>query len=270
MYWVDVLLVLSAMLAAHQLLPLLADPSSGAPSCAAVVVTYWRRRAARLLPGYLLANLLVLLALGPAEGTSEQAAAARWINFYWCPGSLWANLLFAQNWLGTRACGELQEWQAAAGGQRAWRGRGRRTAETREVGRVEQVGTAWQHKHNLLSIQLVATTHWRRTSQWRPPPQPPYPTPPHTPIHHPPHPAPSHVALQPHTSGRWRCRSSSLPPSRCCCGRCARAPPGSTPGWPPRWQPRLPGAPPGACGRHHESTSWSCLWRTLPPTSPPS
>ncbi|KAL4457911.1 hypothetical protein ABPG75_012776 [Micractinium tetrahymenae] len=104
MFWVDVLLILSTMLAAHQLLPRLEDTSSDAPSCAAVVRAYWRRRAARLLPGYLLANLLILLALGPAEGIPEQAAAARWINFYWCPGAAWVNLLFAQNWLGVRAC----------------------------------------------------------------------------------------------------------------------------------------------------------------------
>ncbi len=90
MCWVDMLLILSARLGSAPAAAAPVDPGSGAPSCAAVVAAYWRRRAVRLLPGYMLANPLVLLALGPAEGISEQAAAACWINFTWCPCALWA------------------------------------------------------------------------------------------------------------------------------------------------------------------------------------
>lgn len=107
MYCVDVLLVLNALLAAYQPVPRLHHRSTGAPfvppSCApagdavprACCPATWRK------------NLLVLRAMGPAGGPlPEQAAAARWINFHSWPGAAWANLLFARNWLGTRACGE--------------------------------------------------------------------------------------------------------------------------------------------------------------------
>lgn len=106
MLWVDVMLMLSVLLAAYQLLPLMEERRQGAPSCRTVVLRYWRRRAARVLPGYVVANLLALLALGPANGVPREAAVSRWLHFYHCPRTLWANALFLQNWLGPSACGE--------------------------------------------------------------------------------------------------------------------------------------------------------------------
>ena len=105
MVWVDVLFVVSALLAALQLIPLLAGRGKAAPSLTQVLLAYWRRRAWRIVPAYAVANLLAAVALGPAEVTWE-AAAARWLHFYHCPRTLWANALFLQNWLGNQACGE--------------------------------------------------------------------------------------------------------------------------------------------------------------------
>lgn len=114
MLWVDVLLVLSAMLATHQLLPRLEDRRPGAPSCRAVVLGYWRGRAARILPGYIAANLLTALALGSPESAPREARMARWLNFFNCPKTLWANLCFVQNFLGTQICGRW--WGSACRG----------------------------------------------------------------------------------------------------------------------------------------------------------
>ena len=111
MVWVDVLFVVSAMLAALQLIPRLADCRQAAPSPSLVVLAYWRRRARRIVPAYIVANLLAAVALGPAD-VAREAAAARWLHFYHCPRTLWANVLFIQNWLGNQACGELAGQQA--------------------------------------------------------------------------------------------------------------------------------------------------------------
>lgn len=107
MVWVDVLLVVSAALAAWQLIPQLEGRYHEPPSCLHLVLRYWRRRARRILPAYLLTNLAAAVALGPADATRE-VAAARWMHFHSCPRTVLANLLFVQNFLGTRACGELQ------------------------------------------------------------------------------------------------------------------------------------------------------------------
>lgn len=98
MAWVDVLFVLSSLLAALQLLPALEDRRRGAPSCRAVVLRYWRRRAARVLPAYLLTTLLSVAALGPDQPNKE-ATVQRWMHLSACPTAAWANLLFVQNWL---------------------------------------------------------------------------------------------------------------------------------------------------------------------------
>lgn len=98
MAWVDVLFVLSALLAAMQLLPTLEDRRTRAPSFRAVVLRYWRRRAARILPAYLVTTLLAVVALGPAEPQKE-AVVQRWMHLSACPSAAWANLLFIQNWL---------------------------------------------------------------------------------------------------------------------------------------------------------------------------
>ena len=98
MAWVDVLFVLSALLAALQLLPALEDRRPGAPTCRAVVLRYWRRRAARMLPAYLLTTLLGVVALGPPN-PSKEAVVQRWMHQSACPAGAWANLLFVQNWL---------------------------------------------------------------------------------------------------------------------------------------------------------------------------
>ncbi len=98
MAWVDVLFVLSTLLAAMQLLPTLEDRRTRAPSCRAVVLRYWRRRAARILPAHLVTTLLAVVALGPAEPQKE-AVVQRWMHLSACPSSAWANLLFIQNWL---------------------------------------------------------------------------------------------------------------------------------------------------------------------------
>lgn len=141
----DIFIILTATLAAFQLIPLLegsssncrpgAKPkggSSGAgssvvveasggssarggsssslpPPLRALVVGYWRRRARRILPAYLLTNLLLLLVgLSPAKGLSSDALAARNFNFRTCPRGMLPNLLFVSN-LGMRVghtCGK--------------------------------------------------------------------------------------------------------------------------------------------------------------------
>jgi peptidoglycan/LPS O-acetylase OafA/YrhL len=105
MVWVDVLFVVSSLLAALQLIPLLEERRKGAPSSTQVLLAYWRRRAWRIVPAYAVANLLAAVALGPAE-VAREAAAARWLHFYHCPRTLWVNALFVQNWLGNQACGK--------------------------------------------------------------------------------------------------------------------------------------------------------------------
>lgn len=110
MAWVDVLFVLSALLATLQLLPGLEDRRRGAPSCDAVVLRYWRRRAARVLSAYLATTLLAVVALGPEEPPKE-AMVQRWMHLSACPAAAWANLLFMQNWL-PAAC-PIHLWTAA-------------------------------------------------------------------------------------------------------------------------------------------------------------
>lgn len=110
---VEFFLVATGMLAAYQLLPQLEGASTRqasparAPSPAAVVLRYWRRRAARILPAYVAANLLVLLALGPATGLTVEQTVARAYNYGQCPGGLWRNALFITNLEPTQGCGEL-------------------------------------------------------------------------------------------------------------------------------------------------------------------
>lgn len=105
MAWVDVLFILSAALATYHLLPPL-EARPGTPPCT-VVLAYWRRRAARILPLYLLANLAAVTAAWGPSDPPQEALFARYLHFTNCPTTLWANFLFAQNMLGVRACGEL-------------------------------------------------------------------------------------------------------------------------------------------------------------------
>ncbi|KAL4457909.1 hypothetical protein ABPG75_012774 [Micractinium tetrahymenae] len=113
---VDFFLITTAMLAAHQLIPQLEGSSAHAsphrPSAAAVVLRYWRKRAARLLPAYAAANLLVLVALGPRKGLAPEQAVARDFAFAQCPAGLWRNALFLTNWDFTQGCA-LHLWSLA-------------------------------------------------------------------------------------------------------------------------------------------------------------
>lgn len=100
----DFLLVLSAALAAYQLVPQLEDASSSAPSTGRVLLRYWRQRARRLLPAYGATLLLMWVGLGPAD-VAPEVAAARGFAFGQCPRGLALNLLFASNARGLFACG---------------------------------------------------------------------------------------------------------------------------------------------------------------------
>ena len=110
---VDVMFVLSGLLAALHLVPLLeaaaataSKPTLPSSTCA-LVLAYWGRRARRILPAYAATNLLVATALGPPGLRPHEAAVSRWMVFYHCPANLWANGTFLQNaLLGSQACGE--------------------------------------------------------------------------------------------------------------------------------------------------------------------
>ncbi len=125
----DVLIVLSALLATYTLVPALegsglrmAGPSSDGrdhrSSSWAAAVAYWRRRAARIMPAYAVANLLALAVFGLAQrrsnehlGPEAQAAA---LLYRGCPAGLWHNLAFLSNLLPlSGACG-------CAHGPRGW------------------------------------------------------------------------------------------------------------------------------------------------------
>lgn len=97
------------MLAAYQLLPLLegahgsgaakeSPAASARPSCRRVVLSYWRKRALRLLPAYAALNLIILAGgLGPSADLSPEAMAARYFSHRSCPRGLWWNLAFLTN-----------------------------------------------------------------------------------------------------------------------------------------------------------------------------
>jgi hypothetical protein len=107
------------MLAAYQLVPLLEAGSGGGGKCSSgggsspgrVVLSYWRKRALRLLPAYLATNLLFLLAVGPLGSAelSPEAALARDFSTATCPRGIGRNLLFLTNFnldMHVGGCGE--------------------------------------------------------------------------------------------------------------------------------------------------------------------
>lgn len=104
--------MLSALLATYQLLPALESGASGgakqpgAPTWR-VVLTYWRKRALRIVPAYAVANLLALALFRPTSGeVPSLAGQARSLKYSGCPASLWANALFLTNSLSTpETCG---------------------------------------------------------------------------------------------------------------------------------------------------------------------
>ena len=107
---VDVFLILTGMLAAYQLLPNLEH--CGGASCWAVAANYWRRRAARVLPAYVVTNALVALGLGsPSVQLPSETRLARDFAFGSCqrPGSLWNNLTLMSNARWADSCG-LHLW----------------------------------------------------------------------------------------------------------------------------------------------------------------
>lgn len=108
---VEFFLVTTGMLATYQLVPQLEGAGARRASPAGVVLRYWRRRAARILPAYAAANLLVLLALAPAAGLPLEQAVARAYNYGQCPGGLWRNALFITNQDPSKGCGE-RGWMA--------------------------------------------------------------------------------------------------------------------------------------------------------------
>lgn len=99
---VDAFLVLTGMLAAYQLLPLL----EGAASCWRAVLGYWRRRALRLVPTYLAANALMALALPAAR---PDFRLARDFSFGQChiARGFWLNLALLSHQRWAESCGEL-------------------------------------------------------------------------------------------------------------------------------------------------------------------
>jgi len=159
---VDVFLLMTTMLATYQLLPaLMAEPkaepgaaakapspagtppadshASGKPSLCSVVLSYYRRRAQRVLPPYIVANLLILLVvaaarIGPPLGPEAEAAMGLCFGRGACPSRQWANSLFATHLQGRHACGELR---GPSGGAR------RRQFNT--VDSAAQLSSARQH-----------------------------------------------------------------------------------------------------------------------------
>ena len=116
----DVLIVLSALVATYTLVPALegsglrmAGPSSGSRedgSSWAAAVAYWRRRAARIVPAYTVANLIALAVFGLDQRRSKEhlgpEAQAAALLYRGCPAGLWHNLAFLSNSLPlSGACG---------------------------------------------------------------------------------------------------------------------------------------------------------------------
>lgn len=126
---VDVFLLITTLLATYQLLPLLEGSAAkinssqagaaGKPghshppsTLCSVVLGYYQRRIRRVLPLYMLAQLLIVLSLLSAwapPALSPEAAAAKALCFgLGCPTRLWANALFATHLQGRYGCGERQ------------------------------------------------------------------------------------------------------------------------------------------------------------------
>ena len=128
---VEVFLLLSGLLAAWSLVPALAPSKGGARRPAEeaqgrqVVLAYWRRRAARILPPYLAANALVWLATrgGSPGGQQGSANIVAKMAFSGCPRGLWANLAFVSNVYWTEICGEGAGRRLAPSGPAARAGR---------------------------------------------------------------------------------------------------------------------------------------------------
>ncbi|KAL4855648.1 Chaperone protein DnaJ [Chlorella vulgaris] len=103
----DVFLVLSALLAMYHLLPVLEGSIGEGGSCWQAVLTYWRRRARRILPGYLLANVLIAVVFRTTPADLPLVASqARKAAHEGCPSGQATNLLFLTNTQSmTQACG---------------------------------------------------------------------------------------------------------------------------------------------------------------------
>lgn len=103
---VDAFLIVGALLAAHQLVPELeraAAPGDGGAWHA--VRGYWRRRALRLLPAFLV--VVALSAVGaPASLAAPEARAARATCHIDCPGGTWLNLALLTHQRWQQSCGE--------------------------------------------------------------------------------------------------------------------------------------------------------------------
>lgn len=94
----DVFLVLSALLAMYHLLPVLEGSIGEGGSCWQAVLTYWRRRARRILPGYLLANVLIAVVFRTTPADLPLVARqARKAAHEGCPSGQATNLLFLTN-----------------------------------------------------------------------------------------------------------------------------------------------------------------------------
>jgi hypothetical protein len=93
-----VFLVLSALLAMYHLLPVLEGSIGEGGSCWQAVLTYWRRRARRILPGYLLANVLIAVVFRTTPADLPLVARqARKAAHEGCPSGQATNLLFLTN-----------------------------------------------------------------------------------------------------------------------------------------------------------------------------
>ena len=85
----------------------------GGQSCAGVVAGYWRKRAARILPAYLLANLLFLATFLPGQSLPPAAQLAKHLAFAACPKGVGNNLLFLTN-AGVTATNTCGAWRHSA------------------------------------------------------------------------------------------------------------------------------------------------------------
>ena len=117
----DTFLVLGALLATYHLVPALervpSGPKQRGDSCLRVVRAYWWRRALRILPAYLTANLAMLVMFwgGPsAMPWPPVAAHAIGIMYAACPRALWANAIFATNQIADN-CGACASPSAGLG-----------------------------------------------------------------------------------------------------------------------------------------------------------
>lgn len=110
---VDFFLVITGMLAAYQLIPLLERPGG---SSWAAVLSYWRRRAARLYPALLASNIAAVLvhASSSAVALPAEAALSRGFSQAQChaPSSMLWNLLGLTNVKLGSSCG-LHLWSLA-------------------------------------------------------------------------------------------------------------------------------------------------------------